>query len=223
MCPNLAHKLRLRPIASRPIWRKEKKILFLPSSVLAAPDPSPSLPEPKTSVAKPSLEASPPPPTASTLMANFPVDPRPHVPFGFDLVNVHYVGPGDCSRVFLRAIPETNFENVTIASFFPKVDKRDFNILRRELSRELRIRYRIQPSAIGDAFICLKSPLDRQRFLDMQPIPFGEYHVHFQKHDQAANASSVDVDREVWLMLLCFPLDCRSFSVIARSIQVLLF
>lgn len=60
--------------------------------------------------------------------------------------------------------------------------------------------------------------MERQRFINGPPIEIGEYQVFFERHDKVINVSSVDVDREVWLMLLCYPLDCRSFAMIAKSI-----
>lgn len=69
---------------------------------------------------------------------------------------------------------------MAIATFFPAVDKRDFNFLSWELCLTLRSHYRavdveIQPSPIGDAFVSFSSPLERQRFLDAQPIAVGQY------------------------------------------------
>lgn len=156
-------------------------------------------------------------------MANFPVDPRPHIPSGFNLVHVDYLGPPERPRVFLGALTEKSFENVAIATFIPRVDNRDFNLIAGDLRRVMQHRYRIpdievQPSAIGDAFVSFSSSLERQRFVNSPPINIGDYHVHFERHDEVANATSVDIDREVWLMLLCYPLDCRSFGAVAKSI-----
>lgn len=146
------------------------------------------------------------------------------MPQGFQLVNVEYWGPSDRTRVFLSFPAERSFEMVAIASFHPRVNKRDFPVLQRELRREFIRRYNahnieIQPSAIGDALICFPSPVERQRFLNIQPIVFGDYHVHFEKDDEAINVTAVDIDREVWLMLVRYPLDCRSFAAIARSLS----
>lgn len=51
------------------------------------------------------------------------------------------------------------------------------------------------------------------------PIEIGEYQVHFERHDEVVNVSALDVDREVWLMLLCYPLEARSFAAVAKSIS----
>lgn len=53
----------------------------------------------------------------------------------------------------------------------------------------------------------------------MQPIAVRDYDVHFEHHDEVGNATSVDIDREVWLLLLCYPLDCRSFATVAKSLR----
>lgn len=97
-------------------------------------------------------------------------------------------------------------------------------MLQRELHRELLIRYNatsieIQPSAIADALVYFNSPLEHQRFLNIQPIVFGDHHVHFENHDEALNVTAVEVDREVWLMMVAYHLDCRSVSAIPRVIS----
>lgn len=40
----------------------------------------------------------------------------------------------------------------------------------------------------------------------------------FKRHDEVTNVRAVDLDRELWLMLLGYPLDAISFSAIAKSI-----
>lgn len=62
-------------------------------------------------------------------------------------------------------------------------------------------------------------PLERQRFTRGPPIQVGAYTVHFLPHDEVVNVSGVDVDTEVWLMLMCYLLDCRSFAAVAKSIS----
>lgn len=47
----------------------------------------------------------------------------------------------------------------------------------------------------------------------------GQYQVMFERHDEVTNARSVDIDREVWLMLLWFSIDARSHASIAKSIS----
>lgn len=74
-------------------------------------------------------------------MANFPVDPRPHLPLGFNIVEVDYLGPFDHARASLSALPEKSFEHVTL--FNPPVNKRDFHLLSQELRWELYNNHRV--------------------------------------------------------------------------------
>lgn len=157
-------------------------------------------------------------------MANFAVDPRPHVPMGFNLLDVDYAWPFDRPRAFLGALTEKCNENVAIATIIPSVDKADFQTVASELRRVMQQQYRvinleIQPSPIGDVFVTFNSPLQRQRFLESPPMNVDQYTVRFERHDEVANVHSVDIDREVWLMLLCYPLDARSPASIAKSIS----
>lgn len=41
----------------------------------------------------------------------------------------------------------------------------------------------------------------------------------FGCHDEVTNVRALDLDREVWLMLLCYPLDNRPFSSITKAIS----
>jgi hypothetical protein len=72
---------------------------------------------------------------------------------------------------------------------------------------------------IGDAFVGFNSQLERNRFLDGPPLNFHGYSVTFVKHDEGDNASTYDLDREVWLLLLDYPLDARTTSVVAKSVS----
>lgn len=93
-------------------------------------------------------------------MANFVVDPRPHVPLGFNLIDIAYVGLYDRPKAFFHAIVEKCNENLAITTFTPSVNKSDFSLLARELRRVMQLQYRvinleIQPSPIGDVFVTL--------------------------------------------------------------------
>ncbi|GJN24108.1 hypothetical protein PR202_gb11826 [Eleusine coracana subsp. coracana] len=145
---------------------------------------APSASHLETSPASP-LETSSSPPPPPLAMANFPIDPRPLTPDGFMIVLVHYLDPPDRTRVFMGALHEKCHENIAVATFFPRMDKRDFKVMARELHRELLLRHQ---------------------------------EVMFQRHDEMDNARSLDIDREVWLILVGYPLDARSHSTIAKSI-----
>jgi hypothetical protein len=45
------------------------------------------------------------------------------------------------------------------------------------------------------------------------------YSVRFVKHDEGDNAREYDIDREVWLLVLGYPLDARSTSTIAKVVS----
>lgn len=192
-------------------------------------DPTPSSAKQNTSHPKP-LEASPP--SSSTLplpMANFAVDPCPHVPSGFQLLDVEYLGLPDRPRVFLSTFPEKNFEQVAIATFAPPVNKRDFNVMARELRRELYNRYRtpdieVQPSAIGDAFVTFHSPMERQRFINGASAMWSTFHSPMEcSHLQIL---LVLCDALVaWLLyswFICYLLFwCSYYDVLAHEVLVL--
>jgi hypothetical protein len=61
-------------------------------------------------------------------------------------------------------------------------------------------------------------PLEHRRFLDGPPLEFDGYTITFAKHDEAENAREYDLDHEVWLMLLGYPLYARSTSAIAKAV-----
>jgi hypothetical protein len=76
----------------------------------------------------------------------------------------------------------------------------------------------IQPRSIGDAYVRFTSPLERDHFLFGAPHQIGQYQVRFIKHDEGMNFRSVHLDREVWLMLMFYPTDARSMSLIDKAI-----
>jgi hypothetical protein len=74
------------------------------------------------------------------------------------------------------------------------------------------------PTPIGDAFVAFNSSLGRRRFLDSPSLDVDGYYVSFEKHHKGDNAREYDMDREVWLMLLGYPIDARSKASIEKSI-----
>jgi hypothetical protein len=147
-------------------------------------------------------------------MANFPVDPRPHLPTGFTLCDVPREELLLRHRAFLGLSAERASEHAAIAIFFSRVAKEDFKQLARALRLHLLTDYNvstleIQPCPFGDAY----------RFLNGPPLSFDGYSIRFVKHDEGDNAREFDMDREVWLMLLGYPLDARSTSAIAKVVS----
>jgi hypothetical protein len=154
-------------------------------------------------------------------MANFSANTRPHLPAGFSVPRddlLHH------PRVFIGLSMDCCFENVAIAHFFPRVAKDDFRQMARALRLHLLTDYSIgnldiQPCPFGEAFVGFNSPLERRWFLDGPRLYLDGYSVRFEKHDEGANARCLELDREVWLMLLRFPLDARSTSAIAKAVS----
>jgi hypothetical protein len=157
-------------------------------------------------------------------MANFPADPRPHFPADFSLCSSTREEYLHRPRAFLGLSADKAFENVAIAHFFPRVSKDDFKPMARALRLHMLTEHNVgtlevQPCPIGEAFVAFNSPLERRRFLDGPPLHFDGYSVRYVKHDEGENAREYDLDREVWLMLLCHPLDARTTTAIAKAVS----
>lgn len=76
----------------------------------------------------------------------------------------------------------------------------------------------IQPCALGDAYVCFNTALEREKFLS--PVfPFGNYRVSIIKHDEAENTRSFDLDREAWVMLIGFPEDIRTRAAVHKAVS----
>lgn len=132
-------------------------------------------------------------------MANFVVDPRPHVPAGFSLVD-QSLRPPLRQEVFLAGCYIQANEDLAIVKLVPPVHKDDFEPLAAELRHFFSEVHRahifeVKPCALGDAYIRFGSALERDRFLG--PVfTFGSYAMSVVKHDEAENARSFDLDRE---------------------------
>jgi hypothetical protein len=114
--------------------------------------------------------------------------------------------------MFIGPFMDCCFESAAIAHFFPHVAKVDFKQMTCVLHLHLLTDYNINNLDIhsccfGEAFVGFNSPLERHRFLDGPPLYLDGYLVHFEKHDESVNARCLELDREVWLMLLGCPLD----------------
>jgi hypothetical protein len=77
----------------------------------------------------------------------------------------------------------------------------------------------IQPCPFGEAYVCFNCPLEHRRFLDGPTLQFDGYSVSFEKHDEGDNARDYDMDCEVWLLLVGYPLDARTTSSIAKAVS----
>ncbi|CAN6333977.1 unnamed protein product [Urochloa humidicola] len=157
-------------------------------------------------------------------MANFPVDPRPFVPPGFTLVPRVPAREPSRVRCFLAPSLVKENEDLAIAVTTPSVAKEDFGPFARELQRYLLdngVRSpEIQMCPMGEAFVRFDSAMQREGFLFGGPRPFNGYQISFIRHDEGLNFRNLDLDRVVWLMLLCFPPDARRHvNLIDKSIS----
>jgi hypothetical protein len=111
---------------------------------------------------------------------------------------------------------------LAIANLTPPVATEDFASMARSLHRFLLdegIRApEVQPCPIGDAFVRFSSHLEMDRFILGQPRQFGQYQLFLSRHDEGANFRSLEMDRVVWLILVCYPTDGRSLSLIGKAI-----
>lgn len=112
---------------------------------------------------------------------------------------------------------------MAIIKLEPPVNKDDFGLLATELQRfftEVHRAYvaEIQPCPLGDGYVRLGSPLERERFLGLV-FTFGSYAMTVLKHDEAENARSFDLDREAWVMLVGFPEDLKNTVVVAKAVS----
>ncbi|CAN6363412.1 unnamed protein product [Urochloa humidicola] len=155
-------------------------------------------------------------------MTNFPVDPRPFVPRGFE-VQLHdpAAPPLRLTSYIAGCLDKTN-EDVAIALLYPKVVPQDFAPMAREMKTYFDQVHQIsnleiQPRPIGEAFVTFNSALEREKFLN-QVWPLGEYQMHFIKHDEGVNARVHELDREAWVMLLNYPLDLREAQYIDKAV-----
>ena len=132
-------------------------------------------------------------------MANWAVDPLPHVPAGFTLEDP-VLCPPLRHEVCVTGCYTLYNEDLAIIKLQPLVHKEDFEHLKTALRtffydvHQVRTT-EIQPCAIGDAYVRFSSSLERERFLG--PVfKFGNYAMSIIKHDEAKNALSL-----IWIVL----------------------
>lgn len=184
--------------------------------------PAPLLHSPSPHSATPIPEKIPVSSSSSPPMANFAVDPRPHVPKGFALVE-QPLRPPLRYEVYVTGCYTLANEDLAIIKLNPPVHKDDFRPLATELRHYFTEVHRayvaeIQPCPIGDAFIRFGSALERERFLG--PVfTFGSYEMTVLKHDEGENARSFDLDREAWVMLVTFREDLKNTVTVAKAVS----
>ncbi|KAF8641889.1 hypothetical protein HU200_067597 [Digitaria exilis] len=148
-------------------------------------------------------EQPPPPPSHPCSIANFAIDPHPHVPRGFEVVPHDPNVPPSCLYAYLGGVIDAYNEDLAIAFLLPVVAKEDFQelaeVLKSYFHQELGVRLNeVQPSPIGDAFVRFGSLVERERFLD-RVIQFGHgYTLRFIKHDEGNHGVQIPGDEDVF-------------------------
>ncbi|KAF8671755.1 hypothetical protein HU200_049876 [Digitaria exilis] len=181
-CQSVQPKKVYRPVAQQQRQTSSADINASPTALETPPhDPSPSPRLPPETSLHSSPHLSPPPPPPSTVpppsMANFAIDPAPHVPRGFEVPPRDPAAPPTRLYAYIGGIMDAYNEDLAIAFLLPAVAKEDFLELAKALKsffiQNLGVRLmEVQPSPIGDAFVRFGSPIERERFLD-QIIQFG--------------------------------------------------
>jgi hypothetical protein len=67
----------------------------------------------------------------------------------------------------------------------------------------------IQECPLGAAYVRFNHVRDRDRLIRTSPIPFGDVHVSFCKHNEGVNWRCFSLNRECWVLLVGPPLDYR--------------
>lgn len=137
-------------------------------------------------------------------------DPGPFVPNGMHRINVS--GRVPMVRAVATSRPQRRNETVAIVTFdplpgialqFPTVRE-----ILEEFFEERNVAFSdIQPSHLGQALVCFNSPIDRDALIINSPMPMGNVHVSFTRHNRGRNWRRVNFNHECWLMLMGFPLD----------------
>lgn len=80
---------------------------------------------------------------------------------------------------------------------------RDFLVINQD------IRFRdIQRTHLGQALVRFESVYDRDNLVNIGPHQFGDVQLTFHRHDHGRNFRALNFNRECWLILVGFPLDC---------------
>ena len=176
-------------------------------------------------LSNPALPASSSPSTVSASavasMAYIPIDPRPFVPPGFDILKVP--GRNGVARVVLPQRPRRH-EDWAIATIHPLPADAPFPNVRDVLEefivehRQLGLRD-IQRCPFGEAYVRLTRVRDRDKLVLDSPHEFGDVFITFVKHDEGRNHRRVHFNRTVWLLLIGVPFDFRNTEDLACAVS----
>lgn len=83
-----------------------------------------------------------------------------------------------------------------------------YDVVREFLVEHKRVEIKeIQPCHLGQAYVCFEYVHDRDRLVHLSPHHHSGLKFSLVKHNQGGNWTSINFNRECWLMLLGFPLD----------------
>lgn len=152
-------------------------------------------------------------------MATFPFDPTPFLPAGCQDIEVQ--GRPARARVIHGNISHVN-KDLAIATLVPMPQGEVAFVNVREVlmdflhSLHLRVKS-ITQCPFGQAYVPMNSASDRDFLVNRSPHPFDDIHIVFQKHNEGLNWKNFSLNRDVWLLLVGFPADLRSFHEIANA------
>ncbi|GJN16246.1 hypothetical protein PR202_gb03292 [Eleusine coracana subsp. coracana] len=143
-------------------------------------------------------------------MAYNHIDPSPFIPRGFEHVEV--LGRATMVQVIGGRPPPCN-EDMAIVAIDPMpLQQAPFANIREVLGEFFRdhIRVRVidmQPCPFGQAYVRFDRISDRDVLVDSSPHQFGDVFVYLAKHNRGPNHTMVQYNHECWLILIGFPLD----------------
>jgi hypothetical protein len=156
-------------------------------------------------------------------MANIPIDPRLFVPRGFEIL--HVPGRNALKRVVVARRPKVHeeFGIVTISPFPPgQVPFANVAEILQDFLVHVQVGFRdIEECPLGAAYVRFSHVCDRYRLIHASPIPFGDVHVSFCKHNEGVNWRRFSFNRECWLLLVGPPLDYRFTEDLNAVFQIL--
>jgi hypothetical protein len=160
--------------------------------------------------------------TTTSSMAYQTANPQSFMPWGFEHLEVQ--GRRNMARFVVRREQVVHEEWAILSiEHLPLNVVISANIIEVSLEflvqhKRVHIRY-IQKTHLGQALVQFVHIYDQERLLISQnPHPYGDVYFSFRKHNEGRNWRQIEYNREVWLMLLGFPLDYLSQESIQHAI-----
>jgi hypothetical protein len=153
-------------------------------------------------------------------MANIPIDPRPFVPRGFQILDVP--GRFGVKRVVVPR-RQRQHEDIAIATINPvppgQIPFENIREVMEEfLTNEARVAFRdLQPCPFGSAYVQFAHVRDRDRLVRASPIQFLDANISFVRHDRGTNWRRALFNHECGLMIVWPPLDLINTDDLAAA------